>query len=164
MAERAVPISSTAPATGPTLNLDTIAAPPSDSVWSSLTNWVADHKAVAYTVGAVVIVVTGAGAVYYFNSAKATGKKGDTELGDEKSEAGKKKKRKAKKDKKGDKSGDSDDGAAGMKTLFWKWSSASFLSSSLLVMLADTWHAKDERREEGKKLMLQKKKFRKHLL
>jgi len=92
---------------------------------------VADHKAVAYTVGAVVVVVTGAGAVYYFNSTKTTSKKDDAELGDEKSEAGKKKKRKAKKDKKGDKSGDSDDGAAGTRALFLHL----FLKNGLLFLL-----------------------------
>jgi mitochondrial import receptor subunit TOM70 len=39
----------------------------SSSLWDRLSNWVADNKAVVYTVGAVAIVVTGAGVVYYLS-------------------------------------------------------------------------------------------------
>ncbi|KAF3922431.1 hypothetical protein AA313_de0205624 [Arthrobotrys entomopaga] len=41
----------------------------SSSLWSRLSGWVSDNKAVAYTIGAVAIVVTGAGVVYYLNQA-----------------------------------------------------------------------------------------------
>ncbi|EWC48880.1 mitochondrial import receptor subunit tom-70 [Drechslerella stenobrocha 248] len=54
------------PAT-PSLVVDAAA---SSSLWSRLSSWIADNKAVTYTVGAVVIVVTGAGAIYYINSQK----------------------------------------------------------------------------------------------
>ncbi|KAH0542033.1 hypothetical protein FGG08_003497 [Glutinoglossum americanum] len=37
------------------------------SLWDRLSNWAADNKAVVYTAGAVAIIVTGAGVVYYLS-------------------------------------------------------------------------------------------------
>ncbi|KAI9758906.1 MAG: Mitogen-activated protein kinase [Chaenotheca gracillima] len=65
----------------------------SSSLWDRVSSWASDHKPVVYTVGAVAIVVTGAGAVYYF-SAPGKGSNGD-ESGEKKKS--KKERRKAKK-------------------------------------------------------------------
>lgn len=40
----------------------------SASVWERITTWASDNKAVVYTIAGVAVVVTGAGAVYYYNS------------------------------------------------------------------------------------------------
>lgn len=37
----------------------------SPSLWDRFTNWASDNKAVVYTAGAIVLVVTGAGVAYY---------------------------------------------------------------------------------------------------
>ncbi|EPS39423.1 hypothetical protein H072_6827 [Dactylellina haptotyla CBS 200.50] len=77
----------------------------SSSLWSRLSSWAADNKAVAYTVGAVVVVVTGAGVVYYYNSQKGDVKKiGQVPVPDSPTERAdgsvRKKKKKTKKGKK----------------------------------------------------------------
>jgi import receptor subunit TOM70 len=43
---------------------DFAAAPPS-GVWSRISTWASENKAVVYTVAGVAIVVTGAGVAYY---------------------------------------------------------------------------------------------------
>ncbi|KAK6359060.1 TOM (translocase of outer membrane) complex component [Orbilia brochopaga] len=101
MSKAAIP---STPAT-PALVVD---AAGSSSIWTRITNWVADNKAVAYTVGAVVIVVTSAGAIYYFNSQKGDIKRvGDLPVSDATGERAdgsmrKKKKKKGKTAKKDD--------------------------------------------------------------
>lgn len=42
----------------------------SASVWERITTWASENKAVVYTIAGVAVVVTGAGAVYYFNSVR----------------------------------------------------------------------------------------------
>lgn len=44
------------------------------SLWDRVSNWVSENKAVVYTLVGVTVVVTTAGAVYYFknNSVRAT--------------------------------------------------------------------------------------------
>ncbi|KAF3931971.1 hypothetical protein ABW20_dc0102389 [Dactylellina cionopaga] len=94
----------------------TIPVDASSSLWSRISSWVADNKAVAYTVGAVVIVVTGAGVVYYYNSQQGHVKKiGEVPSPEsptvERADGSvRKKKKKAKKAKKDDaeKAGDGD--------------------------------------------------------
>lgn len=43
--------------------------PTDSSVWDRISTWVAEHKAVVYTVAGVAIVVTTAGAIYYVRTA-----------------------------------------------------------------------------------------------
>ncbi|KAM7184287.1 mitochondrial outer membrane 72K protein [Naviculisporaceae sp. PSN 640] len=57
-----VPIPITTPLP-PTTN--TVAVPADSSVWSRITTWVSENKAVVYTIAGVAVVVTTAGAVYY---------------------------------------------------------------------------------------------------
>lgn len=45
--------------------------PASTSLWTRLSGYIADHKAVVYTVGAVVIVAT-AGGIYYISQSPAS--------------------------------------------------------------------------------------------
>lgn len=40
---------------------------PPSSTWDRISSWVADNKAVVYTIAGVAVVVTGAGVVYYLN-------------------------------------------------------------------------------------------------
>lgn len=40
--------------------------PASSSVWDRISNWAAEHKGAVYTIAGVTLVVTAAGAVYYF--------------------------------------------------------------------------------------------------
>jgi mitochondrial import receptor subunit TOM70 len=42
----------------------------SSSFWDRVTNWVSENKAVAYTIAGTVVVITGAGAVYYLSESK----------------------------------------------------------------------------------------------
>ncbi|KAI9849800.1 MAG: TOM (translocase of outer membrane) complex component [Sclerophora amabilis] len=76
----------------------TIAQSGSSSLWDRVSNWASDHKPVVYTVGAVAVVVTGAGVVYYLADSKKGGK-GDEYDGAQSDERKKSKKdrRKAKK-------------------------------------------------------------------
>lgn len=43
------------------------AGPGSASLWDRISAWAAEHKAVVYTIAGVTVLVTGAGAVYYFS-------------------------------------------------------------------------------------------------
>ena len=49
----------------PQVVLDVPVPPASSSVWDRITSWASDNKAVVYTAGAIVLVVTGAGVAYY---------------------------------------------------------------------------------------------------
>lgn len=40
--------------------------PSSSSVWDRISNWASEHKGAVYTIAGVTLVVTAAGAVYYF--------------------------------------------------------------------------------------------------
>ena len=48
--------------------LDPSRAP--SSLWDRMTTWISDNKAVAYTIAGTVVVVTSAGAIYYFSTQK----------------------------------------------------------------------------------------------
>lgn len=85
---------STQPATAApfrSVNLDSSSVS-SPSLWDRLTTWASENKAVVYTIAGVAIVVTGAGAVYYFG--ESSKKQASTEQ-----RASKKERRKAKKEK-----------------------------------------------------------------
>ena len=43
----------------------------STSVWTRISTWASEHKTVVYTIAGVTLVVTGAGAVYYFSNSRA---------------------------------------------------------------------------------------------
>jgi mitochondrial import receptor subunit TOM70 len=64
------------------------------SLWDRISTWVSDNKAVAYTIAGTVVVITGAGAVYYFS-----GKKSDTEPSSPSTEKRKSKKERRKEKK-----------------------------------------------------------------
>ncbi|KAI9780118.1 MAG: TOM (translocase of outer membrane) complex component [Peltula sp. TS41687] len=70
----------------------------SPTLWDRLSNWASEHKAVIYTVGAVAVVVTGAGVVYYLSDSRKTTGTGERDLGvsEEKKKKSKKDRRKAK--------------------------------------------------------------------
>ncbi|KAF2087778.1 mitochondrial precursor proteins import receptor [Saccharata proteae CBS 121410] len=56
--------------------LDTSALPAgSSSLWDRITTWASEHKAVVYTIAGVTVLVTGAGAVYYFSGDSSKGAK-----------------------------------------------------------------------------------------
>lgn len=63
------------------------------SAWDRITSWVSENKAVAYTIAGTVVVVTGAGAIYYFSNPK----KGESPAPSEKKKS-KKERRKEKKE------------------------------------------------------------------
>ena len=44
----------------------------SSSLWDRITTWASEHKAVVYTVAGAVVVVSGAGIVYYLSEPKAS--------------------------------------------------------------------------------------------
>ena len=46
------------------------AAAATTSFWDRATQWASEHKAVVYSIAGVAVVVTGAGAVYYFSDSK----------------------------------------------------------------------------------------------
>lgn len=49
--------------------LDTnVTAQGTASLWDRISTWASEHKAVVYTIAGVTVLVTGAGAVYYFTS------------------------------------------------------------------------------------------------
>ncbi|GME25698.1 mitochondrial import receptor subunit tom-70 [Neofusicoccum parvum] len=52
----------------------TQAAGGSASLWDRISAWAAEHKAVVYTIAGVTVLVTGAGAVYYFSGDAASKK------------------------------------------------------------------------------------------
>jgi mitochondrial import receptor subunit TOM70 len=43
---------------------------PSSSIWDRVTTWASENKVAAYTIAGTVVVVTGAGAIYYFSDSK----------------------------------------------------------------------------------------------
>lgn len=45
----------------------TVTLEPSSSVWDRISNWASEHKGAVYTIAGVTLVVTAAGAVYYFS-------------------------------------------------------------------------------------------------
>ena len=47
-----------------------LTASASSSVWDRISTWASEHKAAVYTIAGVTLVVTGAGAVYYFSGPK----------------------------------------------------------------------------------------------
>lgn len=64
----------------------------SSSLWDRVSNWVSENKAVAYTIAGTVVVVTGAGVVYYLSESQkskalSTPKKSKKERRKEKKEA-----------------------------------------------------------------------------
>ena len=61
-------------------------------IWDRISNWVSENKAIAYTIAGTVVVVTGAGIVYYVTDSKkrqtpATPRKSKKERRKEKKEA-----------------------------------------------------------------------------
>lgn len=65
----------------------------SSSTWDRLTTWASENQALVCTVGAVAVIITGAGAVYYLSDSK----RGPT--GDDAGTAGAGDKRKSKKER-----------------------------------------------------------------
>lgn len=55
------------PAQPITLDSNLAAGAGSASLWDRISSWAAEHKAVVYTIAGVTVLVTGAGAVYYFS-------------------------------------------------------------------------------------------------
>lgn len=50
--------------------IDIEQAAASPSIWNRISTWASENKAVVYTIAGVVVVVTGAGAVYYLSEPK----------------------------------------------------------------------------------------------
>lgn len=50
----------------------TVSVPADSSVWSRITTWVSENKAVVYTIAGVAVVVTTAGAVYYIRNSSVS--------------------------------------------------------------------------------------------
>ena len=86
-------------------NLDSSSAsssiPSSSSFWDRISSWVSENKAIVYTIAGVAVVVTGAGAVYYFADSKREQPSSGPRLS-------KKERRKAKKEKEKETNGDKD--------------------------------------------------------
>ncbi|CAI6086076.1 unnamed protein product [Clonostachys chloroleuca] len=59
------------PSVAPNPPTAAIPVDPSSSVWDRISSWASENKAVVYTIAGVVVVVTGAGAVYYLTSDSA---------------------------------------------------------------------------------------------
>ncbi|KAI9806747.1 MAG: TOM (translocase of outer membrane) complex component [Sarcosagium campestre] len=85
----------------PNVSIDasTLPSGPPSSLWGRISSWASENKGVVYTVGAVAVVITGAGVVYYISDSSRSTKPG---TGEAASTGGKKKKsakdrRKAKK-------------------------------------------------------------------
>jgi mitochondrial import receptor subunit TOM70 len=68
---------------------ETVSTP---SFWDRVTTWASENKAVVYTIAGIAVVVTGAGAVYYFSDSS-------TPQASAERKASKKERRKAKKEK-----------------------------------------------------------------
>ncbi|KAK7535167.1 mitochondrial precursor proteins import receptor [Phyllosticta citribraziliensis] len=57
------------------ITLDTnVTAQGTASLWDRISTWASEHKAVVYTIAGVTVLVTGAGAVYYFTSDNSSSK------------------------------------------------------------------------------------------
>ena len=65
---------------------------PSSSTWDRVTTWASENKTVVYAIAGLAVVVTGAGAIYYFSDSSK--KQASTEK-----RPSKKERRKAKKEK-----------------------------------------------------------------
>ncbi|KAL8695752.1 MAG: hypothetical protein Q9224_003186 [Gallowayella concinna] len=94
MSAEAIPISSAR-----TTALDTSSLSSQSSslpLWDRLSTWASQNKAIVYTIAGVVIVITGAGVVYYNSESRTIGRESGL---DEKKRASKKERRKAKKEK-----------------------------------------------------------------
>jgi import receptor subunit TOM70 len=44
--------------------------PSSSSVWDRITTWASENKAIVYTIAGTIVIITGAGAVYYLSDAR----------------------------------------------------------------------------------------------
>ncbi|KZF19597.1 mitochondrial import receptor subunit tom-70 [Xylona heveae TC161] len=62
----------------PRVALDSSAVSAPSSLWDRISSWASEHKAVVYTIAGVAVVVTGAGAVYYFSESNKGSKAGET--------------------------------------------------------------------------------------
>ncbi|KAF2151487.1 mitochondrial precursor protein [Myriangium duriaei CBS 260.36] len=80
-------------ATGPTVVDASSVANSTSSLWDRISTWAADNKGTVYTIAGITLVVTGAGAVYYYSGSSAP----SDEAAAEKKKA-RKDKKKAKKD------------------------------------------------------------------
>ena len=78
-----------APFRSVSLDSSSVSAP---SLWDRLTSWASENKSVVYTIAGVAVVVTGAGAVYYFSDSSRGSAGAERRIS-------KKERRKAKKDK-----------------------------------------------------------------
>jgi len=102
MSSEHVPVGRTIPIGATNASASSVSIEASSSLWSRISSYVAEHKAVVYTVGAVVIVATGAGVVYYISENK---KSGDTPAGEKRKS--KKERRKEKEKEKAKKEAES---------------------------------------------------------
>ncbi|KAL7623020.1 TOM (translocase of outer membrane) complex component [Parahypoxylon ruwenzoriense] len=59
---------SAAPPPMPPLGKPVATVPVESSLWDRITNWASENKALTYTIAGAVVVVTGAGVVYYLNN------------------------------------------------------------------------------------------------
>lgn len=58
-----------APAAFPSIpQASPVTVPADSSIWDRVSTWVSENKAIVYTIAGVVVVVTGAGAVYYIRN------------------------------------------------------------------------------------------------
>lgn len=72
---------------------------PPQSFWERVSTWVSENKAIVYTVGAVAVVATGAGVVYYLSEPnKGVDGRDDSRRASEDKKKSKKERRKAKKE------------------------------------------------------------------
>lgn len=62
------------------------------SLWDRVSTWVSENKAVAYTIAGTVVVITGAGVVYYLSDSRQTSSPSTTEKKKSKKERRKEKK------------------------------------------------------------------------
>ena len=92
MSARSIPITSSA---NTVLDTPLASQPPPAPLWDRLSAWASENRAAVYTIAGVVVVITGAGAVYYFSDSR----KGISGVAEEKKKASKKERRKAKKEK-----------------------------------------------------------------
>lgn len=75
----------------------------SSPLWDRLSKWASDNKAIIYTIAGVAVVISGAGAVYYFSDSRTTGNNASEDI----RRASKREKRKAKKEKEKEEKADS---------------------------------------------------------
>ena len=62
------------------------------SLWDRVSTWVSENKAVAYTIAGTVVVISSAGAIYYFSNQKGSTPSTPTEKRKSKKERRKEKK------------------------------------------------------------------------